>query len=342
MTPAKTEQFLTVVERQGPKTWRWQLKSLNLTPRVGDDGAVGFIRNGRLMSDVAYIEPVRILDELGKDVTPDDARWSVAESGGRWFLELALDDAKLPLPYVIDPAIASRAVGVSTPATPQHVAEVSRSRPGSSTGDLMIAQLTVRGGTDDRRHHCAVRAATGTWTSIDRQDSTTVVAQQIFQLSATAADVAAANYTFSFRTGACPAGGATSSKVLGRDRRLHRRRQPGEPDQHQRRPGQCLERDRHRAERHDDGREHPAADARRCGDRHRQRQRQLDWAHERALGHVLDEQRRRDPDVDAASATKPSPRSARQERAPERTRSPPSTSARPSRSPRSPPTAPGR
>ena len=60
VTPAKTEQFLTVVERQGPKTWRWHLKSLNLTPRVGDDGAVGFIRNGRLMSDVAYIEPVRI------------------------------------------------------------------------------------------------------------------------------------------------------------------------------------------------------------------------------------------------------------------------------------------
>ena len=115
VTPAKTEQFLTVVERQGPKTWRWHLKSLNLTPRVGDDGAVGFIRNGRLMSDVAYIEPVRILDELGKDVTPDGARWSVAESGGGWFLELALDDAKLPLPYVIDPAIASRAVGVSTP-----------------------------------------------------------------------------------------------------------------------------------------------------------------------------------------------------------------------------------
>ena len=129
--PAKTEQFLTVVERQGPKTWRWHLKSLDLTPRVGDDGAVGFIRNGRLLSDVAYIEPVRILDGAAGDVTPADARWSVAESGGRWYLELALDDAVLPIPYVIDPAISNRSVGVSTPNA-AGAPRSFRSRPASS------------------------------------------------------------------------------------------------------------------------------------------------------------------------------------------------------------------
>ena len=63
---------------------------------------------------------------------PRGARWSVAQSGGRWFLELDLDDAKLPLPYVIDPAISHRASGSSTPDGAAGT-ESSRSPPASST-----------------------------------------------------------------------------------------------------------------------------------------------------------------------------------------------------------------
>ena len=37
----KVEQFLTVEERQGTRTWRWKLQAGGLTPRLGDDGTVG-------------------------------------------------------------------------------------------------------------------------------------------------------------------------------------------------------------------------------------------------------------------------------------------------------------
>ena len=40
VSPERTEQYLTVARRQGPKTWRWQLSTLDLVPRVGADGAV--------------------------------------------------------------------------------------------------------------------------------------------------------------------------------------------------------------------------------------------------------------------------------------------------------------
>ncbi len=191
---AKTEQFLTVVERQGSKTWRWELETLDLTPRVGDDGAVGFIRGGRLLSDVAFIEPVRILDGAGDDVTPTDARWAVTETAGRWYLELALDDAKLPLPYVIDPAISNRSVGVSTPNAAA-ATEVVPVPAGVVAGDVLIAQLTMRNNT-------TITGVTGqpsgggAFTSIDRRVTTgTVMAQEVFYRVATASEPTT-SYTF--------------------------------------------------------------------------------------------------------------------------------------------------
>ena len=192
---ARTEQFLTVVERQGRTTWRWELETLDLTPRVGDDGAVGFIRDGRLLSDVAFIEPVRVLDERGEDVTPDRARWSVVASGGRWFLELPLDDAKLPLPYVIDPAISNRSVGVSTPNAAA-ATEVVPVPAGVVAGDLLVAQLTMRNNT-------TITGVTGqpsgggAFTSVDRRVTTgTVIAQEVRYRVATATEPAT-SYTFS-------------------------------------------------------------------------------------------------------------------------------------------------
>src|SRR5689334_20157106 len=48
VTPARTEQFLTVDRRQGPRTWSWRLDSGRTIPRVGDDGAVAFLADREL------------------------------------------------------------------------------------------------------------------------------------------------------------------------------------------------------------------------------------------------------------------------------------------------------
>jgi hypothetical protein len=204
VTPTKTEQFLTVVDRQGPKTWRWQLKSLNLTPRVGDDGAVGFIRNGRLMSDVAYIEPVRILDAHGRDITPSDLRWSVAARNGGWWLELDLDDAELPLPYVIDPAIALRSVGTST-AGGAALFQVIPIPAGVVDGDLLVAQVTTKANATITSI-TAQPSGGGAFTSIDRRATAgNEIGQEVFWRSASSEP--ATSYTFNFSASVKASGG---------------------------------------------------------------------------------------------------------------------------------------
>ena len=133
----RTEQFLTVGKRQGVKRWRWQLQTLDLIPRVGGDGTVGFIDDGRL-SDRLVLEPVRILDGERRDVTPKGLRWSVEEDeDGTWSLALDLDDRELPLPYVIDPAIAAR-TPASSANTGGGATRSSITKPaGLVAGDLM-------------------------------------------------------------------------------------------------------------------------------------------------------------------------------------------------------------
>ena len=108
VTNGKTEEFLTVMERQGEKTWRWKLAS-RLYPRIGRDGTVVFLDPTRHRVTSITIDPVRILDGEGKDVTPEGLRWGIEEGDFGWFLTLELDDDDLPLPYVIDPAITHRA-----------------------------------------------------------------------------------------------------------------------------------------------------------------------------------------------------------------------------------------
>ena len=44
------------------------------------------------------IAPVAILDGKGRDITPAKATGNSTDPAGKWFLTLALDDAKLPLP----------------------------------------------------------------------------------------------------------------------------------------------------------------------------------------------------------------------------------------------------
>ncbi|HUH14586.1 MAG TPA: hypothetical protein VML35_01735, partial [Gaiellaceae bacterium] len=132
------EQFLTVERRQGPRTWSWQLDAAGLEPRLRVDGSVEFRRNGGTAG--LEIAPVAILDALGADVTPDGLRWSLAERDASWWLEVELDDARLPLPYVIDPAITRTA---STSANVQGGTSITLTRPGN-VGDLLMAQVATR------------------------------------------------------------------------------------------------------------------------------------------------------------------------------------------------------
>src|SRR5687767_12011653 len=93
VTPEKTEQFLTVERRQGPKTWQWRLGSAGKTPRVGNDGAVAFLEGQHRLSAM-HVEPVAIFDKGGRDITPEGLRWSVAKGRHGWLLKLRLDDTK--------------------------------------------------------------------------------------------------------------------------------------------------------------------------------------------------------------------------------------------------------
>ena len=75
--------------------------------------------------------------------------------------------------------------------------------------DLMIAQITSRGGTGE--FTCAP-TATGTWTVIRTTNSTTTLQQVLLWKVATAADVAATDYTFSFdTTTGCPSPAASKA-----------------------------------------------------------------------------------------------------------------------------------
>jgi hypothetical protein len=98
----KAEEYLTIGRKLGTHTWRWRLDT-SLEARVSDRGWVGFFdrRSNRLMS-VAML-PVKIFDAEGHDVTPAKLKWQLQVVKGRQYLTLTLDDAKLPLPYTIDP-----------------------------------------------------------------------------------------------------------------------------------------------------------------------------------------------------------------------------------------------
>ena len=100
VTPSGAEQYLTVRKQQGQRTWRWQLNTKS-DVRGTPTGWVGFF-NGQKMVQIG-IAPVKILDATGKDVTPKGLHWSTTRTGGKWWLELTLDDKALPLPYTIDP-----------------------------------------------------------------------------------------------------------------------------------------------------------------------------------------------------------------------------------------------
>ena len=107
-----TEEFLTVERRFGPKTWRWRIDAGRWTPRLRGDGGVSFGAD-HVLAPFA-IEPAKIFDEEGADVTPTGTSWSLRQMKSKWWLELRLDDSSLPLPYVIDPAVSFRQSSTSS------------------------------------------------------------------------------------------------------------------------------------------------------------------------------------------------------------------------------------
>ena len=186
------EQSLLVEQAQGTKTWTWDLHT-KLSPRLLPDGSVRFGRSP------LSILPVAIFDADGNDVTPVGLRWSL--NGHK--LQLRLDDASLPFPYVIDPiAIVGTCNLVATgDAAGCSVHNVSNRasfatslpvHPSSvSTGDLMLAQISLR-------NNDAITAPAG-WTQIgNTRTSGTSLEQALYYRIATAADTAGTTYNWTW------------------------------------------------------------------------------------------------------------------------------------------------
>jgi hypothetical protein len=204
--PRKTEQYLTVTSRQGAKTWTWQLAT-TLEPRLAKDGGVDFVVDGGWHEAHKHyhgprlaqyrIAPVAIFDAQGNDVTPAGLRWSLAHRGSSWWLELRLDDSKIPLPYVIDPAIVFRGgVGSSN----NNATTVVMNMPsGVVANDFLIAQITTRGGTGT-----TITEPAG-WTILRRDDNGTDLAQAIYYKVAGSSEPA--SYTWNLSPSVKASGG---------------------------------------------------------------------------------------------------------------------------------------
>ena len=130
------------------------------------------------------ILPVAILDRDGRDVTPAGLRWSLDRQGSGWRLGLWLDDARLPVPYLIDPIalIAACALPAGpggttscTAATSTGSSSLGITKPSAAvSGDVMVAQLTVRS--------TGAITAPGGWSQIGAkaQDAAGPIEQAVF------------------------------------------------------------------------------------------------------------------------------------------------------------------
>jgi hypothetical protein len=186
----RVEESLVVDSRQGTRTWRWRIAAAGLTPRVAADGAIGFL-DGRRVSE-AHIRPVAILDADGDDITPDGLAWELERRGGSDVLALTLSDDGLPTPYVIDPAIVVH--GTPSSATNGTTATTTLALPvpvGVSLDDLLLAQVTVAGGTATT----ITPPVCGCWTLVRRDDAGTSLAQAVYRRAASGSEPASYTWT---------------------------------------------------------------------------------------------------------------------------------------------------
>jgi hypothetical protein len=187
------ETFVTVDRRQGERVWRWLVRT-NLEPtldrgRIEWGGGTGF-----------RTRAVRILDAVGRDVTPAGAGWSLSRARDGWEIRLRLDDARLPLPYTIDPATfasASSRTAVNTGCTPSSNTCINVTRPaGSSTNMLLLAHVsfTVSVGSASA---VTITPTNGGWKLAGRTANGALVSALYYRVH-TASE--AASYTFTFNT----------------------------------------------------------------------------------------------------------------------------------------------
>jgi hypothetical protein len=140
----RTEEYLTVERRVGPRTWRWRLESRKSIPRLEPDGSLSLTTAGA-RAGIRVLPPV-VYDAAGHDVTPSGARWSLERRGSSRFLALRLDDSSLPEPYVIDPITVVGSPG-GTGSTKTGSPLTVTKPTGVATGNLMIATVSLRDAT---------------------------------------------------------------------------------------------------------------------------------------------------------------------------------------------------
>jgi hypothetical protein len=193
----RTEEFLTVTKRQGERTWRWKLAT-RLLPRLGRDGSVSFLDPTHRRVTGLVVDPVRILDEDGRDVTPDGLRWGLEDQGSSWWVTLELDDRDLPLPYVIDPAVTYRAAQTATTAGATSLA--INVPAGVQANDLLVAHIARAG-------NAAINTPSG-WTAAGGTTNGNFIRQATYYRVASGSEPASYTWTW---TGSQPAAGGMSA-----------------------------------------------------------------------------------------------------------------------------------
>ena len=167
------------------KRWRWKLETGTLKPHLRPDGSV-LISAGNIVAGFRIL-PAAILDRRGRDISPAGTRWDLERRDGDWFLALDVDDAELPLPYVIDPAtIALR--NVSFVGNASATTLVIPRPAGLAVNDAMLAQVTPARTPSSAPLPGGHRSTA--------RNSGTALMQEIFRKTAVAADVVVASYTF--------------------------------------------------------------------------------------------------------------------------------------------------
>ena len=140
----RTEEYLTVQRRLGPRTWRWRLESHKSVPRLEADGSLSLTTAGA-RAGVRVLPPV-VFDAAGRDVTPQGTHWSLERRGSSRFLALRVDDSSLPLPYVIDPiTVVGSPGGTGSTKTGSPLAITKPT--GVATGNLLVATVSLRDAT---------------------------------------------------------------------------------------------------------------------------------------------------------------------------------------------------
>ncbi|HEU5477535.1 MAG TPA: SwmB domain-containing protein [Gaiellaceae bacterium] len=155
--------------------------------RLGADGSVGFFDPATHLLAGIEIRPVKVFDRTGKDVTPAGSRWRIAVSRGRRFLELRLDDVRLPVPYTIDP-IATRSSATGSGTSGMTVAV-----PGTvEAGDLIVVHAAVVGGTGVSSISPSISGGGGSFSALSSQNNAgTALTQETFWKRAATSDAGA-------------------------------------------------------------------------------------------------------------------------------------------------------